>query len=44
MSDKVKLDIACELLRIAIKKDVVTTTEKTIAKKWVQMSLKCSNK
>ena len=44
MSDKIKLDIACELLRVAIAQNKAGTTERAIAKKWVEMSLRCSNR
>lgn len=41
---KIKLDIACELLNCALKLNKVSTRDKDIKRKWVEMSLKCSNK
>lgn len=44
MSDKKRLEQACELLREAIRRNAVTDTEREIARKWARMSLKCSNR
>ena len=41
---KAKMDIACSRLACAIRLNKATTTQKEIAKKWVQMSLTCSNR
>ena len=42
MSEKQKLDLACELFRQAIKKAVPCSTD--VQKKWVEMSLVSSQK
>lgn len=47
MSDmelKIKLDMACYKLRVAMAKNCVTDRQAEINKKWVAMSLICSNR
>lgn len=41
---KIKLDMACNKLRVAMAKNCVTDRQAEINKKWVAMSLICSNR
>ena len=44
MELKIKLDMACNKLRVAMAKNCVTDRQAEINKKWVAMSLICSNR